>query len=375
MTRQALFSNIKYRLLEFLFIYVVVVVLHFLFSAPEYDARTFFVLPLTPLSIFCLVSMIVNYIDKITDRINIKHVIGMIAVYVFLFFIGPGKDSQMNRLNDAIRLEQLQNQRDEQMDPQSNSETAPHSMLTEQVSPTESTVSVINDRKALSEKFLQLEKDIDAANLSDELLAQLDDLARQLVVLSFAGDWEGFLALVKNNQGFEVPQDELVATAIAPALMNTAPMNVIDEMLSMGGELVLSHRPIAFFRGDFEYVSDLVDRGLPLHGYDGAHSSITGLLSYTGTSGDGRLLKLFDYLLDSGCDVNIKDIDGHSAMHYVLNGLTTNQDTFYFARELLVRDIQLTTSDIRKLTLMKSREPTSFYTLTTAVPEFLDYLE
>lgn len=356
-------------LIEIVFIYVILVVLHLMFSSVDVDLYLALQLPLAPVLVVLCVALLASPLKYIAaklfnkspsferQQLGLETVMIFIMVYVYFHFVSDHKDTFMNRLNRSSA---------------DTGHNATHIIEPSTTHPRE-TVSSINVEPMLSYSESVLFK----PSAEDEELSifyeaeTLKHFVETAGAFAISGDWESFLSAIKDGGGINASTDEMVLGALVMAVGELAPMRVISELLSMGGELNADYRHLAFHLGDAKYVKQLVETGLPLDGYDSiGHTALTSSLSYPPSK---EQLGIVRYLVEAGGDVNEVDSVGHSPMHYALSH---EGDDYSVAiiKVLVDSGVEFTTSDKETLNAIKADNPYYFTQLTATVPDIKKFL-
>ena len=140
--------------------------------------------------------------------------------------------------------------------------------------------------------------------------------------LAKQGKWQEFLAL---NDDLSSADAESLRHALVLAIMNDAPIDLIESLLKQGAVLDFAILRVLISKQSLSLIKTFVDLGLDVHMTNNQEENV---INYAVDFGDST--DIIDYLISNGVDVMPNSLD-EDALGKEINQCLNNQDSDHYA--------------------------------------------
>ncbi|WDE11401.1 hypothetical protein [Thalassomonas haliotis] len=202
---------------------------------------------------------------------------------------------------------------------------------------------------------VDFEKDLEQGNISTELNKNMQGLFES----AQKADWEKFNSTV---DFLESEDSNTLSLALFQAVLNNAPLTVIENLLSRGAVFIPQTAQMLALKNNVKLTKNLLSLGLDLHVVD---QSGKNSLSHTLVSFQSK--EMFDFLLVH--NVNVKpNPNGLDPLDMALQYTLYNAQGIYYVRKLLEYGAPIESSHIQLLTQMKENNPHNYEKIAGSLP-------
>jgi len=218
--------------------------------------------------------------------------------------------------------------------------------LTEQNSDTYFTRTIVQDTDSVL--AIELDKSLPSSKEINELN-----------VAAEAADWVHFIDISTKILSVD---HALGAITLASAIENSAPIEVISELIDNGAQLDFIVLVSLIRKADIDYLQGFISLGLNIH----MESSV----GENGLTYASKILstKMFNFLLSNGVSVKPSSL-GYDPLDFILKNAAKGRNITIFAQKLLEYGAPIELSHLRFLTELREKDYNNFIELTKKVPE------